>query len=126
MLAAVCVGTNDLDAAGAFYDAVMAVLNMQRVAENAVEIGYGTKEGEAVFWVLKPYNKEPATFGNGSQVMLRAETADMVDAFHKTVMTSGGQDEGVPGPRDYSKGYYGAYVRDLDGNKLHAFYLPNG
>ncbi|KAB7610529.1 VOC family protein [Amylibacter sp. SFDW26] len=125
MLFSVCVGTNDLAAAAAFYDGVMAVLNMERVAENDVEVGYGAKEQDASFWVLKPFNKEPASFGNGSQVILRAESSDVVQAFHAKAMEMGGSDEGAPGPRDYAQGYYGAYARDLDGNKLHVFYLPN-
>ena len=126
MLFSVCVGTNDLAAAAAFYDGLMAVLDMERVAENDVEVGYGSYGQDASFWVLKPFNKEPASFGNGSQVILRAKSSQMVDEFYEAALAMGGQEEGAAGPRDYAKGYYGAYVRDLDGNKLHAFYLPNG
>ncbi len=124
MLFSVCVGTNDLDAAAVFYDNVLSTLNMTRVAQNDVEVGYGFEGQDASFWVLKPYNKEPASFGNGSQVILRAQSTDMVQQFYTTALEAGGSDEGPTGPRDYAEGYYGAYVRDLDGNKLHAFYLP--
>jgi catechol 2,3-dioxygenase-like lactoylglutathione lyase family enzyme len=121
MLTSVCVGTNDLDAAAAFYDDVLAKLNMYRTAENDVEVGYGTKGQPPVFWVIKPYNKKDASVGNGSQVMFGAKDQNAVIAFHKTALTLGGQDAGLPGLRDYAEGYFGAYVRDLDGNKLHVF-----
>lgn len=124
MLAAVCVGTNDLTSAGTFYDKVLATLDMFRTMENSHEIGFGKNAEETVFYVLTPYNKQPATFGNGSQVMLHADSPQIVKAFYDAALRSGGTDDGPPGPRDYSDGYYGAYVRDIDGNKLHAFHLP--
>lgn len=126
MLAAVCVGTNDLDAATAFYDDVLAKLNMSRIIENSIEVGYGIKGHPPVFWIIKPYDKKGASVGNGSQVMLGAKDQNAVVAFHKTALALGGRDEGQPGPRDYAEGYFGAYVRDLDGNKLHAFYINDG
>jgi len=76
------------------------------------------------FWVLKPFDGQAATFGNGTQVMFSAQAKEDIAAFHATALQQGGSDEGAPGPRDYSEGYYGAYVRDPDGNKLHV-YLDN-
>ncbi|MGI9351873.1 MAG: VOC family protein [Rhizobiaceae bacterium] len=119
MLSGVCVGTNDLDRAGNFYDKVLATIGMKRLVAVAKEIGYGPDEGPVTFWVLTPYNGQPATFGNGTQVMFSTITQDAVDAFHAAALNMGGQDEGAPGPRDYAPGYFGAYVRDPDGNKLH-------
>ncbi|MEM7215041.1 MAG: VOC family protein [Pseudomonadota bacterium] len=119
MLSGVCVGTNDLERAGEFYDALLASIDMRRLITVDNEIGYGALDGPVTFWVLTPYNGEKATFGNGTQVMFLAPNKAKVDAFHETAIASGGTDEGAPGPRDYSPGYYGAYVRDLDGNKLH-------
>ena len=124
MLAAVCVGTNDLTSAGTFYDRVLATLDMARTTENSHEIGYGKNADETVFYVLTPYDKQPATFGNGSQVMLRADSPQTVKAFYEVALQCGGTDDGPPGPRNYSQGYYGAYVRDIDGIKLHVFHLP--
>lgn len=126
MLTAVCVGTNDLDAAEAFYDAVLAKLNMHQAAKNDVEVGYGAKGEPPVFWIIKPYNKKDASVGNGSQVMLGAQNQEAVIAFYKAALALGGLDEGPPGPRDYAEGYFGTYVRDLDGNKLHAFCINDG
>ena len=121
MLAGVCLGTNDLSAAGAFYDEVLAVVGFERLVTVDGEIGYGPPGGAPSFWVLNPFNREPATFGNGTQVMFTVGDEEEVRTFYETVMRLGGTDEGPPGPRDYSEGYYGAYCRDLDGNKLHVF-----
>ena len=71
--------------------------------------------------MLKPYDGEPASFGNGTQVIFKAEDKDQVGAFYQAAIRLGGKDERAPGPRDYREGYYGAYCRDLDGNKLHVF-----
>ena len=119
MLDAVCLGTNDLAKAGKFYDQVFACLGIIRRFENEVEIGYGKPQGPINFWVLTPYNKQQATHGNGSQVMFKATSAEQVQKFYQAGLQAGGSDEGAPGPRDYREGYYGAYLRDLDFNKLH-------
>ena len=121
MLVAACFGSNDLTAAGQFYDAVLSLVDMTRLVTEEAELGYGLKDGETSFWVLRPFNKQPATIGNGSQIMFRAASPAIVDEFHATTLRLGGTDEGAPGPRDYAEGYYGAYCRDLDGNKLHVF-----
>ncbi len=121
MLAGVCVGTNDLAAAGAFYDEVLAIVGFERQVTVEREIGYGRPGGPNEFWVLTPFNGEPASVGNGVQVMFSLPDEDGVRAFYDAVIRLGGADEGAPGPRDYSEGYYGAYCRDLDGNKLHVF-----
>jgi catechol 2,3-dioxygenase-like lactoylglutathione lyase family enzyme len=126
MLTAVCVGASDLDAATTFYDGILTNLNMYRTAGNDVEVGYGTKGQSPTFWVIKPYDKKAASFGNGSQVMLKAKDQSAVIEFHKAALALGGRDEGQPGLRDYAEGYFGAYVRDLDGNKLHAFCVNDG
>jgi len=119
MLTGACVGTNDLTKAGAFNDPVLATIGMVRLVTVANELGYGPDGGTPTFWVLTPYNEQPASFGNGTQIMFGAQGRDEVIAFHAAALSLGGIDEGAPGPRDYAPGYYGAYCRDLDGNKLH-------
>ncbi|AOW12792.1 hypothetical protein LPB72_17490 [Hydrogenophaga crassostreae] len=119
MLSGVCVGTNNMAAAGIFYDAVLATLGMRCVAADAQERAYAGQNGKASFFVLQPFNGQKATFGNGTQVMFAAPDAEAVKAFHAAVLRCGGSDEGLPGPRNYSPDYYGAYGRDLDGNKLN-------
>lgn len=125
MISAVCFGTNDLERAGVFYDAVLATLGMVRLDANDNEIGYGTAGSPPSFWVLTPFDKQPATFGNGTQVIMDVADSDTVDRFHATALAQGGADEGAPGLRDHTPGYYGAYCRDLDGNKLHVVAMLN-
>jgi predicted lactoylglutathione lyase len=69
---------------------------------------------------MRPYDGKPATVGNGVMVALAAGSRDNVDALYRKAMELGGKDEGPPGPRGHS-GFYAAYFRDLDGNKLNAF-----
>lgn len=124
MLSGVCFGTNDLTRAVAFYDAVLAEIGFQRLflTENAA--GYGEAGSKPAFYVGTPFNEQPATVGNGTQAQFGATSEAVVDRFHKAAIELGGANEGAPGPRAYSAGYYGAYCRDLDGNKLHIAYIP--
>lgn len=119
MLAAVCLGTNDLTRAGQFYDKVFGTIGMQRLVADDVEIGYGKSSGKPCFWVLLPFNKKAASYGNGTQIIFSAADAQAVDQFYQVALEQGGSDEGAPGLREYAAGYYGAYCRDPDGNKLH-------
>ena len=115
----VMVGTNDLEKASKFYDAILAHLKMKRVKVTERYIGYGFSEDDgAKFYIIKPHNKENATAGNGTMVALAAQTKEAVDKFHKTALENGAIDEGAPGPR--SDGNYYCYVRDHDCNKITA------
>ncbi|MCV2402508.1 VOC family protein [Marinomonas sp. C2222] len=119
MLSGVCIGTNDLAAAGDFYDAVLATIGIQCVFSDSHEKGYAGEDGKITFYVLTPFNGDKASFGNGTQVMFYAPDKETVRTFHRAAIQNGGTDEGAPGPRNYHPDYYGAYVRDLDGNKLN-------
>lgn len=119
MLSGVCIGTNDIETAGSFYDAVLATIDMQCAFSGSHEKGYAGADGIISFYLVIPYNEQKATFGNGTQLIFRARDREAVKMFHATALELGGTDEGPPGPRDYHPDYYGAYVRDLDGNKLH-------
>ncbi|MEL0638328.1 VOC family protein [Marinomonas sp. TI.3.20] len=121
MLLGVTLGTNNLTKASAFYDAVLRTLNMVRTMTVDGEVGYGVVGGASCFWVLTPFNKQQATIGNGVQVTFQASNNDEVEAFYRTALACGGTDEGAPGYR-YRPNYFGAYCRDLDGNKLHVMY----
>ncbi|MFT5610552.1 MAG: hypothetical protein ACI9WC_000464 [Arenicella sp.] len=125
MLTAISLGTNNLKQAGDYYQAVLATINMLRAHEDELEIGFACADKPPSFWVLKPYDGLQATFGNGTQVIFKAANKDQVLAFYETAISLGGKDEGEPGPRDYQEGYYGAYCRDLDGNKLHVFCIED-
>jgi catechol 2,3-dioxygenase-like lactoylglutathione lyase family enzyme len=125
MLSHVTLGSNDMSRAREFYDAVLGTLGYLRLADFGEEgMGYGPKgkpEDHIAFWVLRPFNRERANAGNGWHVAFLAPSRQAVRDFHAKALELGGRDEGAPGLRpDYHENYYGAYVRDLDGNKLQA------
>jgi catechol 2,3-dioxygenase-like lactoylglutathione lyase family enzyme len=114
------LGTNDRARAEKFYDAIMAVLGHPVLFKTPKFIAYGTAAGEKVF-IVPPFDGKQALAGNGVHVAFKAESREIVDAFHAAALANGGRDEGKPGPRPhYHPNYYGAYVRDPDGNKLQA------
>lgn len=84
---------------------------------------YELRGGGKIF-VSLPHNKEPATVGNGNMIGLLCESEAEVCAIHAAALTNGGSNEGDPGPRpDYGPNFYGAYVRDMDGNKMSFVYF---
>ena len=121
MISHVSVGTNDLDAALEFYDAVLATLGCKRTLEvpEAGAVAYGKQFPE--FWVQRPHDGAPASLGNGAHVSFLATSESAVDAFHAAALAAGGTCDGPPGPRPhYGAPYYGCFVRDLDGHKIEA------
>jgi catechol 2,3-dioxygenase-like lactoylglutathione lyase family enzyme len=120
MLTVARYGTRDLQRAQAFYDAITAPLGAKRVLNRPDAVGYKGAEG-GMFLVGKPFAGE-ATAGNGTQVGFAAPTRAAVDAVHAKALELGGKCEGPPGVRGPDpNGFYGAYFRDLDGNKLLVF-----
>ena len=122
MYSHITLGSNDLSKAKEFYDAALAPLGLSAVMEfdGAVAYGPSIEPGPRLF-ICTPFDGGAANFGNGTHVALDAPTRAAVDAFHAAAMAQGGSDEGAPGLRpQYTSNYYGAYVRDLDGNKLQA------
>ena len=122
MLSHVTVGTNDIARSRAFYDPVMASLGLKLVDEGDDYAGYAKGPEELPwFWVLPTFDGAPASHGNGTHFAFLAASRAQVDEFHRVALAAGGSDEGAPGPRPhYTETYYGAYVRDPDGNKLQA------
>lgn len=121
MLLYVTVGTNDLERAGRFYDAILPRLGYPRRKTEAGEIGYGAeKDVRCRFWVVTPFDGNRATFGNGVTVALDAPDRASVDAFHAAALAHGGTDEGAPGLRPFHPDFYACFVRDPDGNKISA------
>ena len=120
MLRHVSVGVANVETALRFYDPVLGALGFGRVMEYLpFAVGYG--EDAPAFWVQLPHDGQPATVGNGVHIAFAATTVEQIAAFHRAALAAGGSDEGVPGPRpDYGPDYYGAFVRDPDGNKLEA------
>jgi len=120
MIGYVIFGTNDLDKASTFYDAVFAPLGHDRCFDGGSFRTWGKAGTMGEFAVSKPYNGEPATVGNGSMVALTAPDRATVDAVYASALEMGGTCEGAPGPRG-DDGFYAAYFRDLDGNKFNCF-----
>ncbi len=114
------VGTNDPERAQKFYDAVLATLGHECFFCESGYAGYGQPRGDQ-FWVMPPFDKAEARPGNGVHIAFLARDRAQVDMFHAEALAHGGTDEGAPGLRPhYHANYYGAYVRDPDGNKLQA------
>jgi catechol 2,3-dioxygenase-like lactoylglutathione lyase family enzyme len=115
----VSLGTNDFARAKSFYDAVLATLQIRCVMAFPGGAGYGRAFPE--FWIQPPHDGGRASAGNGVHVAFLANSVDEVKAFHAKALEMGGTDDGPPGLRpEYSANYYGAFVRDLDGNKVEA------
>lgn len=119
MIGYVTLGTNDLARAQAFYDALFASIGARRVWQTDRGSAWGTREDAPSVGVLTPFDGRPATAGNGTMIALALDSRAGVDAMHALALQLGGRDEGAPGPR--GDGFYGAYFRDLDGNKLACF-----
>lgn len=120
MYSHVTLGTNDWAAVKPFWAAVMEALSIPVMFEYDGGIAYGEATGPKLF-IGPPFDGQPATSGNGTHVAFIADSRAKVDAFHAAAVANGGSDEGPPGPRPhYHKNYYGAYVRDPDGNKIQA------
>ncbi len=120
MFSHVTVGSNDFKRAEPFYDAIMQALGHPVMMKGETVLAYGLPAGEK-FFVLNPFDGKAALAGNGVHAAFRVDTRAQVDAFHAAALANGGTDEGAPGLRAYyHPNYYGAYVRDPDGNKLQA------
>ena len=125
MIGYVTIGTNDLGRAAGFYDEILSFFGGKRFMENERLVAWNSGEGQPGVGVCTPYDGNPATAGNGMMVSLMASGPEQVDAVHARALELGAQDEGAPGQRFGQ--FYGAYFRDLDGNKLCAFcILPEG
>lgn len=119
MIGYVTIGTNDLPRAAAFYDTLLGALGAKRMMENDQFVAWSVTPEQPGLGVTRPFNKEPATVGNGVMVALDVGSSAQVDALHAKALALGGTDEGAPGPR--GEGFYAGYFRDLDGNKLNFF-----
>jgi predicted lactoylglutathione lyase len=121
MIGYVTLGTSDLKKVAAFYDKIAAEMGIGRFMESDTFIAWGDGGG-AGLGVTQPFDGKPMTIGNGVMVALAAKDKAAVDRLYKLALSLGGTDEGPPGPRG-DGGFYAAYFRDLDGNKLNAFVM---
>jgi catechol 2,3-dioxygenase-like lactoylglutathione lyase family enzyme len=120
-LAYATVGSNRLEAAKAFYDALLAPAGITPAFDHPSGGRVYGRDGAFCFAVLGPYDKAPATAGNGQMTAFSLDSRGEVDAFHARALDLGGIDEGAPGLR--APTFYFSYFRDLDGNKICAFHV---
>ena len=121
MIGYVTLGSNNLPRAFAFYDALFAAVDIKQLTKYQRGVAWGESFDKPSFAVMTPFDGKPATVGNGVMIGLYLSSADQVNAIHAKALALGGTDEGAPGPR--GEHFCGAYFRDLDGNKLAAFYV---
>jgi len=119
MIDHVSIAVRDLDRAAAFYEAVLSRIGYARLEVRAKTVGFGKRYPE--FWL----NLRPEMYAiaedTGVHVCLRVPTAAAVDAFHAAALAAGGASDGAPGLRAlHGEGYYAAFIRDLDGNRIEA------
>lgn len=119
MIGYVCLGTNDLPRGAKFYDELLAVIGAKRTMEFERGISWGVNEHSPQLGLMKPFDGKPATVGNGVMPALVVNTRELVDQLYAKAIQLGATDEGKPGDR--GGGFYAAYFRDPDGNKLNAY-----
>ena len=121
MLGYVSLGTNDLERACNFYDQLMASIGHKRIFDMDGFVTWGQSLEHPGVAVTRPFDGSDATVGNGVMVAMLMPSREAVDAFYQKAIELGASDEGAPGQR--GEGFYAGYFRDLDGNKLNAFYM---
>jgi catechol 2,3-dioxygenase-like lactoylglutathione lyase family enzyme len=127
MFSHVMIGTNDLDRARTFYDAVLGTLGVPAGFLDRYRVFWRTPTG--TFSVSTPIDGTPATAGNGGTIGFACQSAEQVQAWHAAGVANGGTScEDPPGVREGAAGkLYLAYLRDPDGNKICALYrMPRG
>ena len=120
MIDHISIAVRDLKKRGAFYAALLAPLGMTKLREwPDAAIGFGKKYPE--FWINKRAAMDRVASDSGVHICLRAPDTAAVDAFHAAALKAGGTSDGAPGLRaEYHGGYYAAFIRDPDGNRIEA------
>ncbi len=124
MIGYVTLGTNDLARGVKFYDAVCGAFGVGRMMDDDTFIAWGEPGGAPGVGLTKPFDGNPATVGNGVMVALEAKDEAQVQRVYEIALANGGTCEGPPGER--FPGFYAAYFRDPDGNKLNAYVMNMG
>jgi len=125
MIDHVSIAVRDLEACGRFYETALATIGYAKLVVRPTTIGFGKKYAD--FWLNERRNMTPVDTDSGTHVCLRAASTEAVRAFHAAALAAGGVSNGAPGPRpDYAAGYYAAFVRDPEGNKIEAVTFTAG
>jgi predicted lactoylglutathione lyase len=118
MIINLSLGTKDLAKGAKFYDAIAAEMGLQRYLETEKAIGWRNPTIGIGLAITLPFDGNPATVGNGTMATIAVKDRAQVDKIYALALANGGSDEGPPGQR--ANGFYAAYFRDPDGNKLNA------
>jgi catechol 2,3-dioxygenase-like lactoylglutathione lyase family enzyme len=119
MIDHVSISVRDLATSAAFYERLLAPLGYTRMINRPATIGFGKKYPE--FWINLRADMPPIPADTGTHICLRASSEDAVRAFHAVAIEHGGKSDGEPGPRQAAlTTYYGAFIKDPDGNKIEA------
>ena len=114
------LGTNNKEAAEDFYDNLLSLVNAIKFpANDRITMWMSPEDNSVILAIAIPYNGAPATSGNGSMKGIALDSKEEVDAMYAKAISLGAKDDGEPGQR--AGPFYGAYVYDLDGNKLTFF-----
>lgn len=119
MIGYTSLGTNNLERACAFYDALLGSIGEKRIFDEDGFIAWGTDLTHPALAITQPFDGAEATVGNGVMVAMQCDSREAVAALYDKAIELGATCEGKPGQR--GEGFYAAYFRDLDGNKLNAF-----
>jgi catechol 2,3-dioxygenase-like lactoylglutathione lyase family enzyme len=124
MIDHISLAVADLARSAAFYEAVLAPLGLTKLVEReSATVGFGKRYPE--FWLNARPGVAPQPETTGTHICLRAPSEGAVRAFHDAALAHGGKDAGVPGPRQAAfTTYFGAFIFDLDGNKIEAVSFP--
>lgn len=123
MIDHVSVGVADLAASAGFYEQVLAPLGLARLVTRDRSVGFGKRYPE--FWLNARPGMAPVGDDTGIHVCLRAPDRDAVTAFYERALALGGRCDGAPGDRQAAMTvYFGAFIRDADGNRIEAVTFP--
>ena len=122
MIGYLIFGSNDIEASNAFYTPLLDMLGAKKIVGSDTSLGWSFGEGMPIFLIRKPSDDNEASNGNGTMLALNASSTENVDKLHQKALDLGGENEGDPGVR--SGGFYCAYFRDPDGNKLNFHCKP--
>ncbi len=123
MIDHISIAVSDLERSAGFYEAVLQPLGLARLVERSHTVGFGKKYPE--FWLNARPDMRPIPDDTGAHACLRAPDIAAVEAFHCAALLRGGRDDGPPGSRrGATTSYFGAFVRDPDGNRIEAVTFP--
>ena len=125
MIDHVSVPVRDLAASTRFYEGVLGALGFAALERRPATVGFGKQYAE--FWINLRSDLPPASPNSGAHICFRARSTELVDAFHAAALKHGGTSDGAPGLRpQHGEGYYAAFIRDPDGNRIEAVTFVKG